>query len=62
MLRLTPFMFVVSILFMGCTAPAHLMHQSEPTQAEKMQQTIAVWKDTHISKAIQKWGITDRSQ
>lgn len=49
-------MFVVSILFMGCTAPAHLMHTSEPTQDEKMQQTIAVWKGKHISKALQKWG------
>lgn len=56
MLRLTPLMFVVSILLAGCTAPVHLMHKSEPTQNEKMQQTIAVWKDTHISKAIQKWG------
>ena len=56
MLRLTPFILIVSILFAGCTAPAHLMHTSEPTQDEKMQQTIAVWKDTHISKAIQKWG------
>ena len=56
MLRFTPLMFVVSILFAGCTAPAHLTHKSEPTQDEKMQQTLAVWKDTHISKAIQKWG------
>ena len=56
MLRLIPLMFVVSILLAGCTAPAHLMHTSEPTQDEKMQQTIAVWKGKHISKAIQKWG------
>lgn len=56
MLRLTPLMFVVSLLLAGCTAPAHLMHKSEPTQDEKMQQTIGVWKGTHISKAIQKWG------
>ena len=56
MLRLAPLMFVVSILFVGCTAPAHLMHTSEPTRDEKMQQTIAVWKGKHISKAIQKWG------
>ena len=56
MLRLTPLIFLGSLLLAGCTAPAHLMHTSELTQAEKMQQTIAVWKDTHISKAIQKWG------
>ena len=56
MIRLTLLTFVVSILLAGCTAPAHLMHQSEPTQAEKMQQTIAVWKGKHISKALQKWG------
>ena len=56
MIRFTPLMFVVSILFAGCTAPAHLMHKSEPTQEEKMQQTIAAWKGTHISKAVQKWG------
>ncbi|RKU37686.1 hypothetical protein C6496_08525 [Candidatus Poribacteria bacterium] len=56
MLRLAPLMFVVSILFVGCTAPAHLMHTSELSQEEKMQQTIAVWKGKHISTAIQKWG------
>ena len=56
MLRLTPLMLVVSILLGGCTAPMHLIHTSESTQAEKLQQTIAVWKGTHISKAIQKWG------
>ena len=56
MLRLTPFMLIVSILFAGCTAPAHLVNKSEPTQDEKMQQIIAVWKDIHISKAVQKWG------
>ena len=58
--KLVPLVFVASILFAGCTVPAHLMstseHLSEPTQDEKMQQTIAVWKGTHISKAIQKWG------
>ena len=48
--------FIVSILLAGCTAPAHLMNKSEPTQDEKLQQTIAVWKGQHISKAIQKWG------
>ena len=57
MLRFTSPMLIVSILFAGCTAPAHLMHKSEPTQDEKMQQTIAVWKDTHISKAVEKWGV-----
>ena len=57
MLRLTPLMFIASILFASCTAPAHLMRKSEPTQDEKMQQTIAVWKDTHISKAVEKWGV-----
>lgn len=56
MLRLTPLMFVVSLLFAGCTAPAHLMHRSEPTQDEKLQQTIAAWRGTHISKVLQKWG------
>lgn len=56
MLRLTPLIFVVSMLFVGCTAPAHLMNTSELSQDEKMQRTIAVWKGTHISKAIQKWG------
>ncbi|MDE0424997.1 MAG: hypothetical protein OXN25_09030 [Candidatus Poribacteria bacterium] len=56
MLRLTPLISLISILLVGCTAPAHLMHTSELSQEEKMQQTIAVWKDTHISKALQKWG------
>lgn len=56
MLRLTPLIFVVSMLFVGCTAPAHLMNTSELSQDEKMQRTIAVWKEKHISKAIQKWG------
>jgi hypothetical protein len=32
------------------------MNTSELSQEEKMQRTIAVWKGTHISKAIQKWG------
>ena len=48
--------FVASILLIGCTAPAHLVNESEPTQAEKMQRTIGAWRGTHISKAIQKWG------
>lgn len=48
--------FVGSILLAGCTAPAHLTQKSEPTQDEKMQQTMDRWKGTHISKAIQKWG------
>lgn len=56
MLRFAPLAFVASLLIVGCTAPAHLIHISELSQDEKMQQTIAVWKDTHISKAIQKWG------
>ena len=47
--------FVASILMAGCTAPAHLRHTSEPTQDEKMQQTMDRWKGIHISKAIQKW-------
>ncbi len=51
------FAFVASILLVGCTAPAHLVQESAPTQDEKMQQTIGRWKSTHISKAIQKWGI-----
>ena len=51
--------FIVSILLVGCTAPAHLMHTSEPSQDEKMQQTIGRWKGVHISKAIQKWGSPD---
>ena len=56
MIRFVPLAFVASLLIVGCTAPAHLTHTSELSQDEKMQQTIAVWKDTHISKAIQKWG------
>ena len=48
--------FIVGILLVGCTAPAHLVNKAEPTQDEKLQQTIAVWNGTHISKAIQKWG------
>ena len=44
------------LLLVGCTAPAHLVNKSEPTQDEKMQQTIAAWRGTHISKAIQRWG------
>ena len=50
------FAFIASILLAGCTAPAHLQHTSEPTQAEKMQQTMDRWKGIHISKAVQKWG------
>lgn len=50
------FAFIASILLAGCTAPAHLVNKSEPTQDEKMQQTIGRWKGTHISKAVQKWG------
>ena len=53
-LLVLPLVFIASILLVGCTAPAHLVNKSEPTQDEKLQQTIAVWKDTHISKAIQK--------
>ena len=48
-------MLVGSILWAGCTAPAHLVQKSEPTQDEKIQQTMDRWKGTHISKAIQKW-------
>lgn len=48
--------FIASILLAGCTAPAHLRHNSELSSEEKMQQTIDRWKGTHISKAIQKWG------
>ncbi len=53
--------FITGTLLAGCTAPVHLRHRSHPStselsSAEKMQRTIAVWKDTHISKAIQKWG------
>lgn len=43
-------------VLVGCTAPAHLMHTSEPSQDEKVQQTIAAWRGMHISKAVQKWG------
>ena len=50
------FAFVASILLAGCTAPAHLVQESELTQGERMQQTIDRWKGTHISKAVQKWG------
>ena len=50
------FAFIASILLAGCAAPAHLAQESEPTQDEKMQQTIDRWKGAHISKAIQKWG------
>ena len=56
MIRFVSLAFVICLLFAGCTAPAHLTHISEPSQDEKMQQTIAVWKGTHILKAIQKWG------
>ena len=55
------FMFMASILLVGCTAPAHLRHKAHPSTSElssdeKMQQTIDRWKGTHISKAIQKYG------
>lgn len=50
------FVFVVSILLVGCTAPTHLVQESELTRGERMQQTIDRWKGTHISKAVQKWG------
>ena len=54
-------LFFVSILGMGCAAPAHLRnrpHSStlELSSEERVQQTINRWKGTHISKAIQKWG------
>ena len=48
--------FVGSILMVGCTAPAHLVQKSEPTQDEKIQQNMDKWKGTHISKATQRWG------
>ena len=58
------FTFVASILLAGCTAPAHLRDKShpstsEPSQDERIQQTIGRWKGVHISKAIQKWGSPD---
>lgn len=48
--------FIASILLAGCTAPAHLVQESVPTQDEKLQQTIGRWKGTHISKVVQKYG------
>ena len=48
--------FVGSILLTGCTAPTHLANTPEPPQDEEMHQRIALWKDVHISKVIQKWG------
>lgn len=51
------FAFVASILLAGCTAPAHLVQESELTRGERMHQTIDRWKGTHISKAVQKWGV-----
>ncbi len=56
------FMFMASILLVGCTAPAHLRHRAHPSTSElspeeKMQQTIDRWKGTHISKAVQRWGL-----
>ncbi len=56
MFRLIPLIFLASMPLVGCTAPAHLMNTSELSQDEKMQRTIALWKEKHISKAIQKWG------
>ena len=55
------FMFIASILLVGCTAPAHLRHRAHPSTSklspeEKVQQTIDRWKGTHISKAVQRWG------
>ena len=50
------FAFIASILLAGCTAPAHLVQETTPTQDERMQQTIGRWKGTHISKAVQKYG------
>ncbi len=56
MLRLTCFMFAVGVLLTSCVGPTHLVPISEPTQHENLQRTVAVWRGTHISKAIQKWG------
>ena len=56
------FVFIVSFLAAGCTAPTYLMNPPEPPQLspeEKIQQTLESlesWKGDPISKAIRKWG------
>ena len=59
MFRLAPLMFVVSILFVGCTAPAHLMHTSElDTRGENAADDSRVEGKTHF-KGDSEMGITD---
>ena len=62
MKKFTLFVFVTSILLVGCTASKHLMNAPEPSPEEKeiqrkeVQQILKVWHGRHISTAIQKWG------
>ena len=53
------FVFIVSLLVGGCTAPAFLMNPPESSPLspdEKAQQTMETLMGSPISKAIQKWG------
>ena len=56
------FVFIVSLLAAGCTAPSFLMNPPEPSPPspqEKTQQTLEsleAWKGDPISKVIREWG------
>ena len=56
------FLFIVSLLAMGCAAPSFLMNPAEPPQPspeEQIQQTtesLESWKGQPISKVIREWG------
>ena len=50
------FLCIASLLFVGCTASTYLMNAPEPSPEKEILQTLELWKGTHISQAIQKWG------
>ena len=50
------FLFIASFLFVGCAASTYFMNTPEPSLEKEIRQTLKLWKGTHISQAIQKWG------
>ena len=50
------FLFIVSLLTVGCAVPTYLMNASEPSPEKEIRQALESWNGTHISQAIQKWG------
>lgn len=50
------FPFIAVLLFAGCAASTYFMNTPEPSPEKEIRQTLELWKGTHISQAIQKWG------